>query len=159
MQHQSTFPEALTAVERRDAWIAAQIARTGIDETMIRALVDDFYGKIRRDPALAPIFAARVTDWQAHLNTMYDFWSGVALMTGRYKGKPVLKHAPMPLRATHFVRWLHLFRESANSVCPPAAAEFFISRAERVAESLQIGISNSEPQLVKCTGVAADAAP
>lgn len=149
MQQQTPSSKALTATERRDAWIAAQIAHTGIDETMIRALVDDFYGKIRRDPALAPIFAARVSDWPTHLNTMYDFWSGVALMTGRYKGKPVLKHAPMPLRATHFARWLHLFRESANSVCPPAAAEFFISRAERVAESLQIGIANADPSLAR----------
>lgn len=157
MQAQPISPKALTAVERRGAWIAAQIARTGIDEIMIRALVDDFYGKIRRDPALAPIFAARVADWPTHLNTMYSFWSGVALMTGRYKGKPVLKHAPMPLRATHFARWLHLFRESANSVCPPAAAEFFIARAERVAESLQIGIGNAEPPLAKCTSIAVDA--
>lgn len=123
---------------------------------MIRNLVDDFYGKIRQDPALAPIFAAHVTDWQTHLNTMYDFWSGVALMTGRYKGKPAHKHAPLPLRATHFVRWLHLFRESANSVCNPAAADFFISRAERVAESLQLRTGDMGPSLVRCANIAVD---
>ncbi len=130
--------------ERRDAWVAQQVAETAIDEAMIRELVDDFYTKIRIDPALGPIFNAHVANWGPHLATMRDFWSGVALMTGRYKGKPMQKHAPLPLRTTHFVRWLHLFRESANSVCPPAAAAFFIDRAERVAESLQVRISKPE---------------
>ena len=143
------------AKDRRDAWVAEQIDRTGIDETMIRNLVDHFYERIRFDPDLAPIFAARVADWSAHLGTMYDFWSGVALMTGRYKGKPVQKHAPMPLRPPHFVRWLQLFRESANAVCMPPAAAFFISRAERVAESLQIGLSGAKGLLVRPTNPAA----
>lgn len=131
---------AMTGAERRDAWVAAQIARTGIDEAMIRRLVEDFYGSVRHDPALAPIFKAHVLDWDAHIDTLCDFWSGVALMTGRYKGKPVIKHAPLPVRATHFARWLHLFAQSANRVCPAPAAEFFIDRAERVAESLALGI-------------------
>lgn len=154
MQRQSTSPSSCSARDRRDAWVVEQIDRTSIDDAMIRNLVDDFYDKIRRDPALAPIFAARVTDWSAHLKTMYDFWSGVALMTGRYKGKPVQKHAPMPLRPPHFVRWLHLFRQSANDVCTPAAAEFFISRAEHIAESLQIGIGDGGPSLARCTNIA-----
>jgi len=131
---------ALTGAERRDVWIAAQVARTGIDEAMIRRLVEDFYGSVRHDPALAPIFKAHVLDWDVHIDTLCDFWSGVALMTGRYKGKPVIKHAPLPVRATHFARWLHLFAQSAHRVCPRPAAEFFIERAERVAESLAVGI-------------------
>lgn len=134
----------MSGPERRDAWVAHQVADTAIDEAMIRELVKEFYTKIRIEPALGPIFNAQVADWGPHLATMRDFWSGVALMTGRYKGKPMQKHAPLPLRATHFVRWLHLFRESANSVCPPAAAAFFIDRAERVAESLQVRMSKPE---------------
>lgn len=140
MEQQPASSELTSGAQRREAWIAEQVARTGIDEAMIRKLVDDFYSKVRRDPALAQIFKSRVANWQVHLGTMYDFWSGVALMTGRYKGKPVQKHLPLPIRATHFARWLHLFRESARNTCPPAAAEFFIDRAERIAESLQFGI-------------------
>lgn len=155
METQRTPSSSRVARDRRDAWIAEQIDRTGIDETVIRHLVDDFYGKIRLDPELAPIFAARVIDWSAHLHTMYDFWSGVALMTGRYKGKPVQKHAPMPLRLAHFVRWLELFRQSANGVCTPAAAAFFISRAERVAESLQVGIEDKDGTRGRCTNLSA----
>lgn len=152
MQRRTT---AGSATDRRDAWVAEQVARTAIDEAMIRTLVDDFYDRIRRDPVLAPIFASRVTDWPAHLGTMVDFWSGVALMSGRYKGKPVLKHAPMTLGRTDFTRWLDLFRESANAVCTSAAAEFFIVRAERVAESLQVG-RGEEPGPVHCTGISLD---
>lgn len=149
MKLQKAQDSSRVARDRRDAWVAEQIDRTGIDETVIQNLVDDFYTKIRSDPDLAPIFAARITDWPAHLQTMYDFWSGVSLMTGRYKGKPVQKHAPMPLQPSHFIRWLQLFRESANAICTPAAAAFFISRAERVAESLQIGVSSSQGSLVR----------
>lgn len=155
MELQRTQGSSRVARDRRDAWVAEQIARTGIDERVIQNLVDDFYEKIRLDPDLAPIFAARVTDWSAHLQTMYDFWSGVALMTGRYKGKPVQKHAPMPLRPTHFVRWLQLFRESAIAVCMPTAAAFFISRAERVAESLQIGMNGADGSRVRCLNLTA----
>ena len=144
-----------SAIYRRDAWVAEQVARTAIDEAMIRKLVDDFYDRIRSDPLLAPIFASRVTDWPAHLGTMYDFWSGVALMSGRYKGKPVLKHAPMTLGKTDFAPWLHLFRESADAVCTPAAAEFFIARAERVAESPQVG-RGGEPGPMQCRKITLD---
>lgn len=140
MADSKTHSASPTGAERREAWIAEQVARTGIDETMIRRLVEDFYSQVRRDPALAPIFKAHVHDWTIHIDTLCDFWSGVALMTGRYKGKPVIKHAPLPAHATHFARWLHLFRDSANRICPPAAASFFIERAERVAESLALGI-------------------
>ena len=65
-------------------------------------------------------------------------------MTGRYKGKPMQKHVPLRLRPTHFARWLHLFRQSAHAVCLPAAATFFIDRAERVAESFEARMCRPE---------------
>jgi hemoglobin len=73
---------------------------------------------------------------------MCDFWSSVLLMTGRFKGSPMTTHARLPgLRATHFARWLHLFRQTAEAVCPPAAAALFVSRSEMIAQSLQLGIA------------------
>ncbi|RTQ49124.1 group III truncated hemoglobin [Hymenobacter gummosus] len=79
-------------------------------EADIRTLVDRFYDKVNQDELLGPIFndVARV-HWQAHLPTMYDFWSSLLLGTGRYKGRPFPKHWPLPIGSAHFRRWLQLF--------------------------------------------------
>lgn len=131
----------MSMAERR-AQLTAEIAeRTGIDEAMIRRLVHGFYARVREDALLAPVFAAHITDWEPHLERMCAFWSSVALLTGRYHGRPMQKHLPLPVDAAHFDRWLQLFEETAHALCPPAAAEHFIERAHRIAESLELGIA------------------
>ncbi|MDN2567638.1 group III truncated hemoglobin [Aquibium sp. A9E412] len=131
----------MSMAERR-AQLTAEIAeRTGIDDAMIRRLVHGFYARVREDALLAPVFAAHITDWEPHLERMCAFWSSVALLTGRYHGRPMQKHLPLPVDAAHFDRWLQLFEESAHALCPPAAAEHFIERARRIAESLELGIA------------------
>lgn len=126
----------------RRAEITSEIvARTGIDEAMIERLVRRFYEAVRADPLLAPVFAARIADWEPHLRRMFAFWSSVALMTGRYHGQPMAKHLPLPADGRHFDRWLELFERTARRECPPAAAEHFIVRARQVAESLEMGMA------------------
>jgi hemoglobin len=117
----------------------------GIDEAMIRRLVHTFYAEVRTDPALGPIFNGRITDWGPHLETMIKFWSSVALMTGQYKGKPIPAHLGLGVRLAHFARWLALFEHAARKVCPPEAADFFVDRAQRIAQSLQLGIGLIDP--------------
>ncbi len=36
----------------------------------------------RADPLLAPVFAARVTDWGPHLERMHRVWNSAALLGG-----------------------------------------------------------------------------
>ncbi len=126
---------------RRAAIASGIAARTGIDEAMIERLVRRFYEAVRADALLAPIFAARIADWEPHLRRMMAFWSSVALMTGRYHGQPMAKHLPLAADARHFDRWLELFEETARRECPPAAAAHFIERARRIAESLELGMA------------------
>ena len=112
-----------------------------IDEAVIERLVRGFYGKIRQDEALGPIFGARIDDWEPHLRKMMDFWSSVTLMTGRYKGQPMQKHRVMTdVTPEHFDRWLGLFGETAREVASPEAAEVFIGCAERIAGSFKLGM-------------------
>jgi hemoglobin len=114
----------------------------GVTEDMVRELVHAFYATVRRDPLLGPIFNAKVGNWDEHLATLCRFWSSVTLLTGAYKGRPMVVHAALPdLDATHFARWLALFRETAEEICPPEAAELFVDRSQRIAESLQTGIA------------------
>lgn len=124
----------------RPGMTAAIMARTGLDEDLLRALVHRFYDRIRADALLGPIFAARITDWPPHLDRMVAFWSSVALMTGRYHGRPVPAHVALPVDGRHFRHWLVLFRATADEVCPPAGAAHVIARAERIAQSLQIAV-------------------
>jgi hemoglobin len=137
----------LTERQRR---AAAEIAeQTGIDAAMIDRLVRTFYGKVGQDAVLGPVFAARISDWEPHLARMCEFWSSVALMTGIYHGQPMEKHLPLPVDARHFDRWLRLFGETAREVCSPAAAAHFIERAERIAQSLEMGIAVSQGILLR----------
>ncbi|RNI19404.1 group III truncated hemoglobin [uncultured Paracoccus sp.] len=123
---------------------AAIMAETGLDEDVLRDLVHSFYAKVRRDAVLGPIFAARISDWDPHLERMVAFWSSVALMTGRYHGRPVPAHTPLPIHGAHFERWLGLFRETAREVCSPAGAAHVIERAERIARSLHIAVTEAQ---------------
>jgi hemoglobin len=120
------------------------MARTGLDEGMLTELVHAFYAKVRDDSVLGPIFEARIADWAPHLERMVAFWSSVALMTGRYHGAPVPAHAPLPIGAAHFHRWLALFRETAHEVCTPEGAAHVIERAERIARSLNMAVAQAQ---------------
>lgn len=127
----------------------------GVTEQMIHELVHCFYGKIRRDPAVGPIFNRVVGDWDEHLAKMCDFWSSVLLMTGRFKGTPMAAHARIPdIRPTHFARWLHVFQQTAAEVCPPEAAALFVAKSEMIAKSLQLGIAASRGELPPVSGKA-----
>ena len=131
----------MAGAERREQ-ITAEIAeRTGITEEMIERVVRAFYVRVREDAVLAPIFEARIHDWEPHLQQMCAFWSSVALMSGRYHGTPMVKHMPLPVDAEHFDRWLALFEATARDLCPPEAEAHFVERARRIAASLELGIA------------------
>lgn len=132
----------------RRARITQEImTQTGIDEAMIERLVRTFYGRVQSDPLLGPVFAAKVENWDTHFEKLDAFWSSVALMTGRYHGRPMQVHMDLPVGSEHFDRWLALFEEAAREVCPPVAAEHFIERARRIADSLEMGISMRQGRL------------
>lgn len=126
----------------RDPHPNAPGVAAGITEPMIRTLVVTFYDRVRADPLLGAIFNRVIDDWDAHLDKLCNFWSSVTLMTGRYKGTPMQAHAALPdITPAHFERWLALFQLTATRTCPPEAAEVFVDRANRIAESLQMGIA------------------
>ena len=133
----------MEAAARRERIMAEIVERTGITEPLIERLVHAFYAKVRADAVLAPIFEARIAEWEPHLERMCAFWSSVALMSGRYHGTPMAKHLPLPVDADHFDRWLALFEETALEVCSPAAATHFVELARRIAASLELGIAGA----------------
>jgi hemoglobin len=111
-----------------------------ISEPAIAALVDRFYAKARRDPVIGPVFNDAVHDWNEHLRKLCNFWSSVMLTSGRYKGNPMAAHMKHPIEPGFFDRWLSLWQETAGELFAPPQAAQFRAKAERIAESLKLGL-------------------
>ena len=134
----------LSSASLREQITADIIDKTGIDEAVIERLVRAFYRRVQEDDLLGPVFAARIVDWEPHLQRMFSFWHSVALMSGRYKGQPMAKHLPLPVDARHFDRWLELFEEPLARPVRQPPPTHFVKRAQMIAESLELGIAASQ---------------
>ena len=132
----------VTAHARR-AEIQRRANIIGIDEAYISLLVDEFYRRIRADETLGPIFEEAIGDrWDYHLPRMKSFWASVALNAGTYSGQPVPAHKKLSqVQQSHFQTWLALFRQTLQDTAPtPEAVDYFMERANRIAESLQLAM-------------------
>lgn len=115
-----------------------------VSEEIIRRQVHTFYGRVRQDEVLGPVFNDAIDDWDEHLAKLCDFWSSVLLATGRFRGSPMAAHARRPaIHDEHFPRWLDLFERTAHEVCPPEAAALFVERSRMIGQSLRLGLSVS----------------
>lgn len=131
------------STEERRAEIQAHAHAMGITEDYISTLVDTFYERIRAHALIGPIFDEAIGDnWPPHLAKMKKFWGSVALNTGAYSGKPVPAHQKLSgVQPWHFNLWLALFRQTLDDTAPSReAADYFMERAERIAQSLQLAM-------------------
>ena len=118
------------------------MAVAGITEESLAGLVGLFYAKVRRDPALGPVFNGAIDDWPDHLEKLAAFWSSVMLTTGRYKGNPMAAHLKHGGRLTPemFDRWLALWAKATADIVPPQIAGALQAKAARIAESLSLAL-------------------
>ncbi|KMO43561.1 hypothetical protein VQ03_07660 [Methylobacterium tarhaniae] len=119
------------------------MTRTTLDDSSLAPFLAAFYGRVRSDLLIGPVFAAAIpdADWPHHMATVEAFWSSVLFKTGRYKGNPFGRHQALGiLRPEHFARWLDLFRETAATRFLPDDAAALQERAERIGASLQAGL-------------------
>lgn len=111
----------------------------------IKILVDTFYGHIRNNELLAPIFNKRIKDnWPVHLEKMYRFWQTVLLEEHTYFGSPFLPHAQLPVDREHFDAWLALFTKTVNELFAGDKAKEAIWRAGKMAEMFQLKIASAK---------------
>ena len=130
------------AAERRAEKRAAAEA-IGVDADYVDHLVETFYGRIRDDDLLGPIFAERIADWPKHLARMKAFWRSVLHNSGEFSGNPMLKHLAIPgLELRHFAHWLDLFYQTLRDIKRHhAATELVGTRARMIADSLLTAIA------------------
>lgn len=106
----------------------------------IRELVDSFYGRVRDDTMLGPVFDAHIDDWPVHLEIMVRFWSSLLQGSGQYSGTPMPKHVALPgLNESMFHRWLELFHATTAGLANRDMANQADVLAKRIARSLWFG--------------------
>lgn len=78
-------------------------------------LVTSFYVKVREDATLGPIFNGMISDWDAHLETLTDFWESQLFLKRKYTGDPIKAHQKTDdymgntMTMEHFGIWLNLW--------------------------------------------------
>lgn len=121
----------------------------------IEQMVEEFYGRIRQDDVLGPIFERRIDDWPRHLARMTSFWRAVLRSEPTYsrspRGAPPELHRRISeLRKHHFQRWLRLFGEVVEEVYVPEAHGRVKDAASRIAASLSRHLESDDDSASGC---------
>lgn len=111
----------------------------------IRLLVNTFYQKVLQDEDLGIYFEkVLLTNWEGHLQTMYDFWDNILFYSGSYSGNPMHLHKHIhhlqSIEAIHFKKWVHLFTETCHELFSGTHAENAIQKVEKIAAIMEKNI-------------------
>lgn len=114
---------------------------------LVQHVVIRFYDQIRRDAVLGPIFEDAIGEhWDEHIERIVQFWLTATRLGRGYDGKNFKPRHLIrrSIRAEHLPRWLALFRETATEQCSPEGAYALIDIAERMSETLEIGLARRD---------------
>jgi hemoglobin len=107
----------------------------------VKKLVDTFYGKVRENDLLAPVFNERIKDrWPEHLAKMYTFWQTILLEERTYFGSPFPPHAKLSVEHAHFGEWMRLFTQTVDELFTGEKAKEAKWRAGKMAEMFEYKI-------------------
>lgn len=136
---ETATPEPKTSASNSSATAGSSAAKPDLDtRDAIATMVDTFYGQVRIDPLLGPMFndVAKV-DWPEHLVKLTAFWSRVLLNEPGYAGNPFRAHADIHeqqcFTRNHFERWLRLFHDTIDAGWSGPYAEGAKEMGRRVA--------------------------
>lgn len=90
----------------------------------VSLLVNTFYGKIRKDELLGPVFNGHIADekWPEHLSKLTDFWETNLFGIPKFKGSPTRAHMRVDANLNHsidqkhFGQWLHLWFDTIDEL-------------------------------------------
>lgn len=135
-----TGPRSVTSVPSSSAERAGSDAERAT-EARVHALVARFYGDVRADPLLGPLFEARLEGrWHIHLPRIADFWVAVLLRSRRYSGNVYAAHMQIDgVTKAHVRRWLELWIEHVRTLPDPAEVALLQTVALRIGRTLSAG--------------------
>lgn len=112
----------------------------------VRRLVDEFYGAIKADALLNPIFTdVAHVDWEHHLPKMYAFWNAMLLGIPGYSGAPFPPHRQLPVTREHFQRWVTLFHATVDRLFVGARAKQAKDTAASMAHTFALRLGVIDP--------------
>ena len=112
----------------------------------IHLLVRTFYGKVREDALLGPIFNATITDWEGHFNHLTDFWETNLFFKRSYTGDPMQKHIDVDaeqggaINEMHFGVWLNLWFQTIDDLFEGQIAQIAKNRARNMGTFIHLQI-------------------
>lgn len=124
----------------------------------ISTLVHQFYGTIRRDDLLGPIFHHHIADdqWAEHLEKLTDFWETNLFGVAKFKGNPTVahlavdKHHDYGIGQIHFGRWLQVWFATITDLFEGENADKAKEAARRMAHTQFMVLWYQKPNSVKC---------
>ncbi|WP_051019120.1 group III truncated hemoglobin [Thauera sp. 63] len=116
----------------------------------LHRLVHAFYGDVRRDPLLAPVFDAAIGEhWDTHLGRMVEFWSTMMLDTRTFSGSVFTTHMQLKgVEPEHFARWMTLWHRHTAYGFEVTARERLREVAGMIGRSLFLGFFSRPAKFV-----------
>ncbi len=109
-------------------------------------LVRTFYAKIRANEEMGHYFNETITDWEAHLEKLTDFWENNLFAVRKYFGDPLKAHVEVDEKFHHTVTpdvfglWLNLWFEALEELFEGENMEILKRRARKMGTFLMISI-------------------
>ncbi len=129
-------------------------------DAAIEAVVRTFYGRIREDVFLGPVFASAIEDWGPHLKRMMGFWTAVLrgepTFSPRPGAPPPTLHRQLEMTRSLMRRWLRLFETTTRELATEELAQVWLARAQRIGGRLAAHLPEEESSYKMRTFTAAD---
>lgn len=112
----------------------------------IDLLVRTFYGRIRKDENLGPIFERAIRDWEKHFDILTDFWESSIFLKGMFKGDPIAAHQKVDaqennsINPEHFGLWMRIWFETIDDLFAGDMAESAKHKARKMSTYLYLKI-------------------
>src|SRR5690625_4445072 len=118
----------------------------------VSLLVRTFYGRVRKDETLGPIFNRIIDDWEEHFELLTDFWESNLFHIRKYYGNPMLAHVSVDkknnhtIESKHFGIWLNLWYQTIDDLFEGQTAERAKFRARKMSTNLFLAMYHHRPQ-------------
>ncbi len=116
------------------------------DRNDVSLLVTSFYKKVRSDDDIGPIFNNLISDWEAHLEKLTDFWTMNLFGNKLYHGNPVTAHQHADdvtgeqISPYHFGTWLNHWYATIDEYFEGENADILKRRAQKMQGVLMMKI-------------------
>jgi len=118
----------------------------------VHILVSTFYGRIRKDVYLAPIFEKHIDDWEQHFEHLTNFWEANLFFGKNFKGNPLRKHLTVDaaedysINEQHFGVWLNHWIQTLDDLYEGENATMAKNRARKIGTFLHVHMFQAKPR-------------